>query len=282
MTLTLAQALHQAQATLASAHVDDALLISELLLRHLLKISRVQLYVKYDSILPPEHEAAFQRLIERARSGEPVAYITGQREFYGLDFYVDPRVLIPRPETELLVEKTISLAGGRPSTIADVGTGSGAIAISLAINLPQARIYATDISAEALEVARSNCQRHGVTDRICLLKGDMLGPLPEPVDFIVANLPYVREADTRSPPLYHEPRLALDAGKEGLACIERLCQVAAGKLRSGGHLLMEIGQGQARAVKTLAGRHLPQAYLEITPDLHGIPRLVDLALPSHG
>ena len=152
----------------------------------------------------------------------PAAYITGHREFYGLDFAVNSSVLVPRPETELLVEKALELARERSlSTIADIGTGCGAIAVSLAVNLPQTRIYATDISAPALEVALSNCRKHGVTDRVTLLEGDMLAPLPEPVDLIVANLPYVREPEmTGVNTLGFEPPLALNGGPDGL---DKIC-----------------------------------------------------------
>ncbi len=189
--MTIEQALSRARKILVANNVEDAPLESELLLRHVLKISRVQLYLELERELGPQEEQAFWPLIKRRLNHEPTAYITGCREFYGLDFYVDPSVLIPRPESELLVEKAIKPAYNHAvSTIAEVGTGCGAIAISLSLSLPQAKIYAIDISASALKVALSNCQKHGVTDRICLLLGDMLDPLLEPVDLVVANLPY--------------------------------------------------------------------------------------------
>jgi release factor glutamine methyltransferase len=216
--------------------------------------------------------------MKRRLSGEPVAYIVEHREFYGLDFYVDRRVLIPRPESELLVERALELAQKRPvATIAEIGTGSGAIAISLALNLPSAKICATDISAPALEVARLNCRRHGVADRVCLLLGDMLEPIPGPCDLVVANLPYVTELTlSRSGLAHFEPPLALNGGRDGLEKIRQLCLEVGDKLHPGGSLLLEIGQGQSGAVNAFLRRLFPRAEMEIIPDLGGIDRVVSL------
>jgi release factor glutamine methyltransferase len=278
--VNLKQALTQARGALADNDIEVASLEGELLLRYVLGIDRTQLYLDLNHELSPAHEAVFHRLIERRSQGEPSAYITGHREFYCLDFCVDRRVLIPRPESELLVEKAISLARNRIiSTIAEVGTGCGAIAISLAINLPQARIYASDISPQALEVARLNCRRHGVMDRIRLLQGNMLDPLPEPVDLIIANLPYVRESELpRTGPLSFEPVLALDGGPDGAAKIDALCYQAGSRLRPGGCLILEIGQGQAKAVTTILHKVFPSARIEVFPDLSGIERVVSMCL----
>ena len=278
--MTLKQALSQARGLLAASDIEDAALESELLLRHALKISRVQLYLDLSRELSPKQEETFWCLVKRRLNGEPTAYITGHREFYGFDFYVAPDVLVPRPESELLVEKALYLAHHRNiSTIAEIGTGSGAIAISLALNLPQAKIYATDISAPALEVALFNCQKHGVANRICLLQGDMLDPLPEPVDLIVANLPYVREAELPPTGLASfEPMLALNGGPEGLEKIRQLCQQAGSKLRPQGCLLLEIGQGQGKTVTSSLCSLFPSARIEVAPDLSGIERVVGLCL----
>jgi release factor glutamine methyltransferase len=278
--VNLKQALAQARRILADNDIEDASLDGELLLRHVLQISRAQLYLDLDHELSPAHEEVFHRLIERRLQGEPSAYITGHREFYGLDFYVDHSVLIPRPESELLVEKAISLAQNRLiSTIADIGTGCGAIAISLALNLPKAEIYASDISASALKVAWSNCQRHGVIDRVHLLQGDLLEPLTEPVDLMIANLPYVREAELpRTGMLSFEPVLALNGGPDGITAIKRLCLQLGEKLRPGGCLLLEIGLGQPKTVTALLRQALPSAQIEITPDFGGIERVVSLCL----
>jgi release factor glutamine methyltransferase len=267
--MTLKQALSHARRIL---NIDDAPLECELLLGHALKINRVQLYLNLDHELSPEQEETFWHLVRRRLNAEPAAYITGHREFYGLDFYIDHRVFIPRPETELLVEKTVNIAQHYPvATIAEIGTGCGAIAICLALNLPQVRIYATDASADALEVASLNCQKHGVA--IYLLHGDMLAPLPEPIDLIVANLPYVRESE-----LDHtfEPLLALNGGSDGLEAIRQLCRQLSHQLQPRGHLLLEIGQGQVTAVTSLLHELFPGAKIEVTPDLGGIDRVVSL------
>ena len=280
--MILKQAISHARGILNAKNVEDAILEGELLLRHALKISRVQLYLNLDYELNPEEEETFWHLLERRLSGEPIAYITGHREFYGFDFHVDPSVLIPRPESELLVEKALELVRNRMMpVIADVGTGSSAIAVSLALNLPQARIYATDISASALKVALFNCQKHRIANRIYLLQGDMLEPLPEPVDLVVANLPYVKESEL--PPIYSanfEPLLALNGGSDGLEKIRRLCCQVSNKLNPGGYLLLEIGQGQRRAVTTFLHSLFPSAEIEVTPDLGGIDRVVSLTLPA--
>jgi release factor glutamine methyltransferase len=271
------QALSRARSTLAQGNIEDAPLEGELLLRHVLGISRTQLYLDLDRKLSSSHGEALGQFIKRRLAGEPAAYIINHCEFYGLDFYVDPRVLIPRPESELLVEKTISLAQNHPlSTIAEVGTGSGAIAISLALELPQSKIYASDISAPAIEVARINCRRHGVIDRVCLLQGDMLDPIPQSVDLIIANLPYVRNSELTG--LRFEPRLALDGGGDGMKKIRQLCRQAGDKLRPGGCLLLEIGEGQGKEVTALLNRLFPQAKIEVVPDLSGIGRVVSLSL----
>jgi len=280
--VTLKQAFSHAREVLFANNIEDATLESELLLRHTLKISRVHLYLDLDYELSSKEEEAFWHLIEHRLSGEPTAYITRHREFYGRDFYVDPSVLIPRPESELLVENALKLAQNRTvSTIAEIGTGCGAIAISLALNLPQTKIYATDISAAALKVALFNCQKHGMANRICLLQGDMLDPLPEPVDLIVTNLPYVKESELL--PIHSanfEPLLALNGGPDGLEKIRQLCRQVNNKLCPSGYLLLEIGQGQRKAVTTFLRSLFPSAKIEVTPDLGGIDRVVSLTLPS--
>jgi release factor glutamine methyltransferase len=257
---------------LASAGIEDAPLEAELLLRHALEQDSVQLYLKHAQELTSEQSHLLDAMVVRRLSGESLAYITGVREFYGLEFAVNKNVLIPRPETENLVEKALEIASEIPALIvADIGTGSGAIAVSLAVNLLQSKIYATDISPEALDVARLNARRHGVESRITFLKGDLTVPLPEPVDILVANLPYVKSCDCASSP---EPHLALDGGKDGLDAIERLCGGLQGKLKPGGSVLLEIGQGQGRAVKRLLKATLPDSRIETIKDLAGIERVV--------
>jgi len=280
--MIIREALARAKKAFASGNVEDARLESELLLRHALRIGQVQLYQEPDRRLAPREEAGFWRLVERRLGGEPTAYITGRREFYGLSFSVDSSVLVPRPESELLVAEALRIARNRPvMRVAEIGTGCGAIAITLALILPEARIYATDISAPALKVARLNCQNHGVADRICLLAGDMLDPLPVPVDLIVANLPYVPELEVSRLGLADfEPLLALDGGRDGLGKIGRLCSGVGDRLRPGGFLLLEVGQGQGRAVTVLLRRLFPSAGIEVIPDLAGIDRVMVLSLAA--
>ncbi len=279
--MTLKQTLSRARTILTASNIEDTSLESELLLRHALEISRVQLYLNLDHKLSLREDEAFRHLIKRRINHEPTAYITEHREFYGLDFYVDPRVLIPRPESELLVEKALELAQNHPvSTIAEAGTGCGAIAISLALNLPQAKIYATDISPPALEVAAINCQKHGVVSRICLLQGNILEPLPEPVDLIVANLPYIKDSEMKelSPEIQmFEPRLALAGGDDGLDKIGQLLSQAIDKVGTGGSILLELGAGQAPQATFLAKRCFPSANVELVLDPMGINRILKIS-----
>ena len=274
--MKLGQALNRSRAILAQNAIEDAPLEAELLLRHILKINRTQLYIDLESELSPQDEKALEELVERRLKGEPSAYIVGHREFYGREFQVNQNTLIPRPESELLVETSLRLARNRQlHTIADIGTGCGAIAVSLALELPGTRIYATDISPAALEVASINCQRHGVADRVILLQGDMLEPLPEPVDLIIANLPYVRESELT--PTF-EPTLALDGGAEGTEMIARLCRQAKGKLADSGSILLEIGQGQSHKIIGILHQLFPSGAIEVAKDLSSIERVVRLSL----
>jgi release factor glutamine methyltransferase len=222
-----------------------------------------------------------ERIIERRLTGEPLAYIIGHQQFCGLDFLVNSNVLIPRPETELLVRKAISLAGCRQAPdIADIGTGSGAIAISLAKNIPGAHIFAVDISPRALEVTYFNCRWHGLAGKIQLLLGDLLAPLPQPVDIIIANLPYVSESILQEFPNEHEPGLALTAGSDGLREIRRLCLQAGTRLRAGGSLILEIGTRQKETLLSLLASLFPAAQIEAVPDFNGLDRMVSLTLTN--
>jgi release factor glutamine methyltransferase len=277
--MTVKETLSCARKLLGTSGIYDAPLEGELLLRQVTGLNRAQLYSNLEHDISAEEEDDFRRILKRRLNGEPSAYIIGHREFYRLDFIVNGNVLIPRPETELLIEKTLSLAGNyKAPVIADIGTGCGAIAVSLAVNLPQAKIYATDISTPALETAGANCNKHGVSDRVQLLYGDMLEPLPEPVDFIVANLPYVKSSDIDSN--CFEPFLALDGGADGLHKIRHFIYQTEGKLNPGGCLLLEIGLGQSEAVTSLLHRLFPTATVELTPDLAGIERVVSTNLPD--
>ena len=273
---TWREALRWGEQVLAQSALDSPRLDAEILLAHALGITRAQLHAHPQGQLSPAELASCRQLIERRARREPVAYIVGHKEFYGLDLFVDNRVLIPRPETELLVEKAIQISRRQP-VVADVGTGSGAIAVSLAVHLSQVLVYATDASPRALEVAACNCRRHCVEDRIHLLQGHLLEPLPEPVDLIAANLPYVSEAElAQLPPeiSHHEPREALNGGPDGLDYIRSLLAQAGGHLKPGGVILLEIGATQGKAVTALARRHFPAATVEIAKDYAGLDRVV--------
>jgi release factor glutamine methyltransferase len=288
--MTLKQVLNHAREVLTAKDIANAALECELLLRHTLKISRVKLYQDLNRELSSNQETTFWQLIQRRLSHEPTAYITRHCEFYDLDFYVDPGVLIPRPESELLVEEVLKyadkcLAGkSTPLLIADVGTGSGAIAITLARQLPRAKIYAIDVSMFALKVAAINCRRHMVENQVQILTGDMLEILPEPVDLIVANLPYIKDNEMEKliPEIrLFEPRIALAGGKDGLDKIRQLCQQICNRLRLEGYLLLEIGSEQARPITNLLYDQFPSAQIEVIPDLNGIDRVVCLRLTQN-
>jgi release factor glutamine methyltransferase len=272
------EALREAIGALTSGGIEEARLESELLLRHVLGCSKAELYIRLEDTLPSAQSERLNQLIQRRLNHEPTAYITGHKEFFGMDFCVNYSTLIPRPETEILVEKALELASNIPfETIADVGTGCGAIAIALAVHLPQAEVYATDISAPALEIAALNCQRHSVANRVHLVQADLLGQVTKPIDLIVANLPYVSD-----PEIIHlsaevrlfEPPLALAGGPDGLRQITRLLAQARDKLRRGGAILLEIGQSQNKAVVNLINRYFPGAAVKITPDLSGQDRVI--------
>lgn len=274
--------------------IDDPAFEAEVLLRQALQIDRTQLHLNLFKELSEQECRSFFELIERRRQGEPTAYITGHREFYGLDFKVDPRVLIPRPETELLVEEALKFAGNDyVNTIADIGCGSGAVVISLAVHLNKLRspvpeskppqIYAVDISAAALACARENARRHGVEQRIQFLPGDLLAALPEPVDLLTANLPYVKTAEVAAmPSAQYEPLAALDGGQDGLDQIRRLTAQLKGKLRPSGCAMLEVGLGQARIVAAMLQTVFTTAPVEVLPDLAGIERAVKIILPPAG
>jgi release factor glutamine methyltransferase len=264
----------------AGPHPERARRDAEALLLHLFKRNDPErntawLLAHWNN--PTGHGAEFRALIKRRFSGEPIQYITGETEFYGLPFRVTPDVLIPRPETEHLVEKVLELAGGfMQPRIVDVGTGSGAIAVALAHKLAQARITAVDISAAALDVARENAERNGVTGRIDFRKSDLLAEVAsERFEMVVSNPPYVPVADRASLPAEvreHEPAVALYGGEGGLDVCRRLIPAAFAVLETGGFLVMEIGYGQSEAVAVLMSEARFDQ-IEFVPDLQGIPRV---------
>ncbi len=280
--MTLREALRQAESRLAFQNIPDARVEAELLLMHSLSIQRAELYARLGELLPSPEGDEFYGLVERRLRREPTAYILKRCEFYGIELYVDPRVLIPRPETELLVETALVFVERRfgkeqPCSLVDVGTGSGAIAIALALHLPHARIYATDVSADAVDVARLNCGRHGVQGRVELLAGHLLEPLSRPVDLIVANLPYVKDADIPqlTPEVRDfEPVVALAGGADGLDKVRLLLAEAKDRLLPQGSVMLEIGLGQAEEAVSLAKRHFLESKVDLIRDFAGIERVL--------
>jgi release factor glutamine methyltransferase len=249
---------------------------AELLLLHLLQISRANLLAYPERELPSNQQTAYQSLIERRLQHEPIQYITGEQEFYGLNFHVTPAVLIPRPETEHLVEAVLKLLPSNQSvTLADIGTGSGAIAIALAAHLPHAAITALDISLDALAIATTNARENNVADRILFLQSDLLSALSpeEEFDAIVSNPPYIPEMDRLSlhPQVRdHEPTTALFAGETGLDIYRRLIPQAHKALKQNGLLALEIGHGQQAALTELLSGWQRVSFID---DLQQIPRV---------
>jgi release factor glutamine methyltransferase len=277
---TVADVLAAASTRLARAGIDTARLDAEVLLAHALGRSRTRLLAALRDALPDGVVEVFEPLLARRIRREPVAYITGLQEFWSLDFVVSPDVLIPRPETELMVEIAARWLRERSTArtrVADIGTGSGCIAVALAHEVPGAEVWASDLLPAALAVARINAARLGVADRIRFVAGDLLAPLTDaaPFDLICSNPPYVATADAGAlqPELSYEPATALFADDEGLAVIRRLLVNAPALLARAGALLIEIGCGQADAVRALAA-DAGFGRVEISADCAGIPRVL--------
>lgn len=284
MAESIAQALRRGEEALRAAGIEDARLEAEVLLRHALGLDRAALFARLHEPIAQRHRQ-YDRLLRRRLSHEPTAYIVGHREFWGLELECTPAALIPRPETELLVEEAIRLVGSGVKgqgacEIVDVGTGNGAIAVALAVSLPAARIVAVDVSRGALALARRNASRHGVADRVSLVQGDLLSPLGRPADLIVANLPYVPSDrwGALAPEIReHEPRAALDGGPGGTTLLERLLTQAPACLRRPGWLLAEIGEDQGDRLRQIAAAHFPEGRIKVKQDLAGLDRLLVIA-----
>ena len=258
------------------AVTDVPRLEAEVLLSYVLGTSRATLLAHPEQSLSAEQSRHYFECIQQRATGYPLPYITGSAEFYGLTFGVTPEVLIPRPDTEILVDLAIERA---PSTVIDVGTGAGCIAVALAVHLPDAQITAIEISPAASAIAQSNAERHGVADRVQLIVGDVLSPRPGLVDMIVSNPPYVLSSEIPTLPVSvrdHEPHIALDGGMDGLTVIRQLMNQAPGVLRPGGSLLIEIGSGQGHAACSLAHTAFPDARIQVHPDLAGHDRVLQV------
>jgi release factor glutamine methyltransferase len=280
------QAVNAATQRLAEAHISTARLDAQVILAHVLGVDRSWLFAHYEHILSPEHAERYTELVVRRMAHEPVAYLVNRREFYGIELYVDRRVLIPRPETEMLVDQVLTEATIRDAQqliVADVGTGSGAISIAVAINAPNTQLYALDVSADALAVARRNMESHNLSGRIRLIQSDLLALLPERADIIVANLPYVTSSDYRTlaPDVRdYEPTYALLAGPRGLDLIARLLPQLPDHCKPGCLVVLEIGYSQGDAVLGLVEKVLPNAtQLELQRDYQGHDRIVSFQLP---
>ncbi|HXQ96764.1 MAG TPA: peptide chain release factor N(5)-glutamine methyltransferase [Candidatus Acidoferrales bacterium] len=292
-TVTLGGALTAAVARLRASGSETARLDAELLVAHALGTDRTTVIAHPETPLSPSQAARVEAGVARRELGEPVAYIRGLKEFHGLALSVDSRVLIPRPDTELLVDLGIAravstiLEQGR-CRMADVGTGSGAVCIAVAAALRRrgmlavTDLVATDLSADALALATENAVGHGLADAIRFVRADLLPPGEPPADVLLANLPYVPSGELPRLPVAarFEPAFALDGGPDGLDVVRRLLAVLPEALRVPGVALLEIGAGQADALRLAAGEAVPDWALVTHDDLAGIPRVVELAAPQ--
>jgi release factor glutamine methyltransferase len=274
--VTLRQHLTAAKARLVAAGIEPSEAARDVLFlaMHATGWDRATVHSRDIDPPPPGFEAAYAAAIDRRTQREPIAYITGVQEFWNRDFAVSPAVLIPRPETELIIEEALSLVF---ATVADIGTGSGCLAVTLAAEFPRAQVVATDISAAALTVARANAERHGVANRIEFRETRYLDGVTGPFDLIVSNPPYVTDGEFEglAPEVRDaEPRSALTAGADGLNDIREVLQQAAVRLTPGGTLLMEIGYNQANAVTELVSANPSLTLRRISADLQAIPRIV--------
>lgn len=282
----LSEAITEGAARLEHSSVAEARRTAGVLLCHLLEIERTHLLTRSNESISQANYELFLRLVDRRAAGEPLQYITGHQEFYGLDFIVTPDVLIPRPETEFLVERVLKLIEESKQSsplIVDVGTGSGCIAVSVAVNATHARVLATDVSQSSLDIAMKNAAKHEVRDRIEFLAGDLLAPLAGrdlegAVDILATNPPYVnaRSVGHLQPEVRDwEPHAALLGGPEGLDFYRRLFEDTTGYLKPDGFMVIEIGYDQFAAIEELSAAYSWQI-LDVTRDLQGFPRTLTL------
>lgn len=283
--MRLREAWVRSRKRLERASIPDAGIEAEVLLRNALGIDRATFLASPERELSDEDAEAFERTVQRRVGGEPLSYITGHREFYGLDFVVSPDVLVPRQETEFLIEAVLEYARSRPVdeeslTISDIGTGSGCIAVALGAHLPKATVYATDVSLEALRVAGENIRRHGLEGRIQLRHGDLFEALDGPVDVVVSNPPYLstEEATELPPDVQREPGVALVAGTDGMDVLGRLIVGAREYVKPGGLLAMEIDPRRLEAVMGLVGRTYADGEIAVIKDHAGLERVVTVGV----
>jgi len=273
---TIRQAITWAKGILSESSIESARRDAEILMLHVTSLEHVQLYTHGEQELSATEHALYTELIARRAKGEPVAYLVGQKEFYALDFAVGPDVLIPRPETEILVEKAAAWASSG-ACVLEIGVGSGAVIVALAVERPDLQLFGLDISLEALKLARRNAHRHGVAERIHLFAGDTLSAVRARFPLILMNPPYIaqREAQSLSPEVArYEPAIALFGGNDGLDVIRKVLSLAANHLLPGGRLLMECGYDQQSSVTRLVQAAGGLRLREWITDLGGIPRVV--------
>ena len=273
--MTVIEVLKAASGHLQKHGSDSARLDAELLLAQALGIRRLDLYLQFDRRLSDEELSDYRDLTKRRARGEPVAYLVGHKEFMALDFEVTPAVLVPNPDTEVLVQRAVEIArqAKGPLRVADVGTGSGCIAIAIAHYAPEVEVWASDISREALEVAARNVAKHGLTERVHLDCGDLLDPLPGSFDLVCANLPYVAAGAELPVEVTAQPASALYAADGGTALVLRLLEVAPVRLNPGGRLLAEVDPAIASAARDAAGRDFSN--LTVHRDLGGRDRVIE-------
>ena len=278
--MIVSQAYDRTMSALDMNGIEEASLEAELLLIGVLGIDRSTLLAYPDRTITSVECLVLHDWINRRIGGEPLSYISGHREFYGLDLIVNHGTFIPRPETETLVDLALDITGkftgNKPLCIVDIGTGSGAIAVALATRLSMARIYATDISRCALSIAKLNAKRHGVKDKVVFLQGDLLDPLQGKVDIVVSNPPYIPTSEIQylQNEVQREPSTALDGNSDGLAVISAIMSQVPKKIKKPGYLVMEIGHDQADRVGVLAKDLLPPHVLTVHQDLAGVSRFV--------
>ncbi|MGI4789026.1 MAG: peptide chain release factor N(5)-glutamine methyltransferase [Janthinobacterium lividum] len=290
--VTVAEALTGASEQLAAVQIETPRFEAQLLLAWTLKLRREDLARSPERVLTGREQLIFDKAVSLRVLRRPLPYITGEAWFYGRPFKINRAVLIPRPETEMLVSLALELCGGiSEPQIADIGTGSGCLAVTLACERPEARVWATDLSGDALKLARKNVVRYGSENRVLLMQGDLLGPLPDGLrcDVVVSNPPYITEAEIPSlqPEVRdYEPVLALSglgdaSGTDGTALHRRLLAEAPPYLKPDGRLLLEVGLGQAQSVSEIA-RDLGYVDVTIKNDFSGIGRVVTACLPKDG
>jgi release factor glutamine methyltransferase len=248
---------------------------AEVLLAHVLGLRRLDLYLRFDRALTEEETGQYRELVARRAKGEPVAYLVGHKEFMGLDFAVTPAVLIPNPDTEVLVQRAVEIAreAGRPLRVADVGTGSGCIAIAIAHYAPNVEVVASDVAQDALEVAARNVATHGLAGRVQLVCGDLMAPFTGSFDVVCANLPYVAPGSALAPEVVAQPARALYAEANGSALVTRLLAEAPARLKPGGCALAELDQSIAASAVDIANQNFAGHRIHL--DLAGQQRVLE-------